>query len=178
MQVENNQIYVMPAAAILTIENRRLRIRKDNGRRERKPIDIFLSSLAVDIGEFAGGVILSGGDGDGTLGVKAIKERGGITFAQTADGFGPQHPDMPDSAISSGLVDFAIPVDQMGPRLAEFAQSVVLSDAMATGAEAGETQKLWPRFMESCAIKSGTTSVATSQRRSCVACSGACKSRG
>ena len=139
MQVENNQIYVMPAAAILTIENRRLRIRKDNGRRERKPIDIFLSSLAVDIGEFAGGVILSGGDGDGTLGIKAIKERGGITFAQTADGFGPQHPDMPDLAISSGLVDFAIPVDQMGPRLAEFAQSVVLSDEMATGAEAGET---------------------------------------
>ena len=137
MEVENNHIYVMPAAAILTIENRRLHIRKDNARRERKPIDIFLSSLAVDIGEFAGGVILSGGDGDGTLGVKAIKERGGITFAQTADGFGPQHPDMPDSAISSGLVDFAIPVDQMGARLAEFAQNVVLTAEMAAGAQVG-----------------------------------------
>ncbi len=73
-------------------------------------------------GELSGGVILSGGDGDGTLGIKAIKERGGITLAQVGDGFGPQHPDMPEAAIASGLVDFAIPADEMGAKLAEFAR--------------------------------------------------------
>ncbi len=36
-----------------------------------------------------------GGDSDGTLGVKAIKERGGMTLAQVGDGFGPRYPDMP-----------------------------------------------------------------------------------
>src|SRR5690348_1947718 len=64
-----------------------------------------------------------GGDSDGTLGLKAIKERGGLTIAQVADGFGPGHRDMPDSAIASGFVDFAIPADQMGAKLAEFSHS-------------------------------------------------------
>ena len=178
MRVENNHIYVMPAASLLTMENRHFHIRKDSHGRERKPIDIFLGSLAVDIGEFAGGVILSGDDGDGTLGVKAIKERGGITFAQTADGFGTRHPDMPASAISSGLVDFAIPVDQMGVRLAEFAHSVVLPDEMAAGADRSRRQRLCPRFTESCAIRSVMTSAATSPRPSCGACSGARRSHG
>src|SRR6185437_3327870 len=120
MEVENNQIYVMPADAILSIDNRQLVLRKSNSRRERKPIDIFMSALAVDIGELAGGIVLSGGDSDGTLGVKAIKERGGVTFAQIGNGFGPQHPDMPDTAIASGLIDFAIPVEAMGAKLVEF----------------------------------------------------------
>ncbi|MGH6678122.1 MAG: CheR family methyltransferase, partial [Bradyrhizobium sp.] len=93
----------------------------------------FMSSLAVELGEFAGGVVLSGGDSDGTLGVKAIKERGGITFAQARDGFGPQHPDMPNAAISSGLIDFAIPVEEMGTKLAEFVRSNELFEKMATG---------------------------------------------
>ena len=130
MEVGNNQVYVMPADAILTIENRRFHVLKNDGRRERRPIDIFLSSLAVDVGERAGGVILSGGDADGTLGAKAIKERGGITFAQVRDGFGPQHADMPDAAISSGLIDFAIPVEDMGAKLVEFAHGASLSDDM------------------------------------------------
>ena len=85
------RVYVLPADAILGIERRRLLIRKPNSsRRERKPIDIFFSALAADTGELAAGVVLSGGDGDGTLGIKAIKERGGLTLAQVADGHGPQ----------------------------------------------------------------------------------------
>src|SRR3954468_6693513 len=123
IRVQNNHVYVMPAKAILGIKDRRLTLRKSGSYRQQKPIDIFMSALAVDIGELAGGVILSGGDGDGTLGVKAIKERGGITFAQVGDGFGPQHPDMPEAAISSGLIDFAIPVEDMGGKLVEFVRS-------------------------------------------------------
>ncbi len=134
MTVEVDNIYVMPADSILSIENRRLTLRKNNTRRERKPIDIFMSALAVDIGELSGGVILSGGDSDGTLGVKAIKERGGITFAQVGDGFGPQHPDMPDAAISTGLIDFAIPVEDMGPKLVEFVRANHLFEQMVNGA--------------------------------------------
>ncbi|HEX4194863.1 MAG TPA: CheR family methyltransferase [Stellaceae bacterium] len=133
MKVENNHIYVLPADATLEIRNRRLELRKTTSRRPRKPIDIFLSALAVDIGELAGGVILSGGDSDGTLGVKAIKERGGITLAQIHNGFGPQHPDMPDAAISSGLIDFAIPADEMGTKLAEFVRGGELLDQMIDG---------------------------------------------
>ena len=137
MAVEKNQIYIMPPDAILVIENRHLQIRKNSSRRERRPIDIFMSSLAVDIGEMAGGIVLSGGDSDGTLGIKAIKERGGITLAQVGDGFGPRHPAMPDAAISTGLVDFAIPVDEMGAKLVEFVRSASL-DPMIAAVEAEE----------------------------------------
>jgi two-component system, chemotaxis family, CheB/CheR fusion protein len=133
MDVEVDHIYVMPANSILGIENRRLTLRKNNTRRERKPIDIFMSALAVDIGELSGGVILSGGDSDGTLGAKAIKERGGITFAQVQNGFGPQHPDMPDAAISSGLMDFAIPAEDMGAKLVEFVRGNHLFEQMVNG---------------------------------------------
>ena len=133
MEVECDHIYVMPADAILGIQNGRLQLLKHSARRVRKPIDIFFSALAVDAGEFSGGVVLSGGDGDGTLGIKAIKERGGITLAQVTDGFGPQHPDMPDSAISSGLVDFAVPADEMGAKLAEFVRGTALLDGKITG---------------------------------------------
>jgi two-component system CheB/CheR fusion protein len=124
-------VFVMPANAILGIEDGKLSVRTPNStRRERKPIDIFLSALAKDLGEYSAGIILSGGDGDGTLGIKAIKERGGLTLAQVADGHGPSHPDMPNSAISTGFVDFAVPVDQMGEKLVEFVRSFELLDGL------------------------------------------------
>ena len=138
VQVEQNQVYVLPADAILSIEKRRLIIRRNNGRRQPKPIDIFFSALAADVGELAAGVVLSGGDSDGTLGVKAIKACGGLTLAQVQNGFGPQHPDMPDSAIATGFIDFAIPVEEMGPKLAKF----VHSSAMITGMDVGSTSPL------------------------------------
>jgi two-component system CheB/CheR fusion protein len=127
--IEPNTVHVLPADAILDIHDGRLQIRRPGTlRRERKPIDIFLSALARDRGEYAAGVILSGGDADGTLGIKAIKERGGLTMAQVSDGNGPSHPDMPDSAISTGMVDLAIPVEQMGERLVEFARGSAMLD--------------------------------------------------
>ena len=133
--VEVDHVYVMPAGAILGLQDGRLRVSQPNlGQRERKPVDIFLSALASDQGDLAAGVVLSGGDGDGTLGVKAIKERGGITLAQVADGHGPDHPGMPDSAIATGLVDFALPVGEMGGRLVEFARGLhLMNDVAAAG---------------------------------------------
>lgn len=134
--VEPDEVHILPADALLDIENGRLRVRKPRStRRERKPIDIFFSALAKDQGEYAAGIVLSGGDGDGTLGVKAIKERGGFTLAQVADGHGPQHSSMPDSAIASGMVDLAIPADEMGKRLAEFARGFDLFDSLAAAEE-------------------------------------------
>jgi two-component system CheB/CheR fusion protein len=142
MPVEVDTVYVLPADAILSIEKRRLLIHKPNSnRRERKPIDIFFCALAADYRELAAGVVLSGGDGDGTLGIKAIKERGGLTLAQTADGHGPRHPDMPESAISTGLIDFAVPAEAMGVKLAEFARSMMMLDGMADASRATEDRQ-------------------------------------
>ncbi|RZF30970.1 chemotaxis protein CheR [Paraburkholderia sp. UYCP14C] len=143
MQIENNNVYLLPMDAVLSIEKGALRVQpQDIHRRERRLIDVLFSSLAADIGELSVGVVLSGGDSDGTLGIKAIKERGGLTIAQTPDGFGPQHPDMPGSAISTGLVDFAMPVGQMGAKLASFAAGAFMLDGLGgnAGAQAQPTE--------------------------------------
>jgi two-component system CheB/CheR fusion protein len=128
-EVRPNCVYVLPADAIISVKAGHLELRKSSSRgRERKPIDILFSSLAIDSGEYAASVVLSGGDGDGTLGTKAIKEHGGLTLAQVADGNGPRHPSMPDSAIAAGFVDFALPVNEMGGKLAEFARMLAETD--------------------------------------------------
>jgi two-component system CheB/CheR fusion protein len=153
-RVEPDHVYVLPANAILGIERGCLRITRPNaGRRARKPIDVFFSALAADQGERAAGVVLSGGDGDGTLGVKAIKERGGLTLAQVADGYGPAHPDMPDSAIARGLIDLALPAEEMGERLADFARGLQVLNGIGVATDpAAQEAALEEMRQEICSI--------------------------
>ncbi len=124
-KVEIDHVYVMPSNAILTIADGHLQSTPQSAEnRERKPIDVFLASLAEDQGEFAVAVVLSGGDGDGTLGAKAVKEHGGLTLAQASDGSGPRNPDMPASAIASGVIDLAVPAEDMGAHIVAFTRSL------------------------------------------------------
>ena len=125
--VERDCVYVLPSNAVISMEDGRLKlVEPPAGPSERKPIDIFFGTLAVELGERAVGVVLSGGDGDGSLGIKAIKSRGGLTLAQVTDGYGPQQPSMPESAISTGMVDFAMPAGEMGAKLVAYARSLAL----------------------------------------------------
>ena len=148
LELRPDCVYVLTSNALVTVESRRLVVRPSSNRRQHKPIDIFLSSLAIDAGEMAVGVILSGGDADGTLGIKAIKERGGLTLAQVADGFGPGHPDMPDSAIAAGLVDLALPADQMGAKLADFARGNMLMATISGTARSTEEEDYRREFQK------------------------------
>jgi two-component system CheB/CheR fusion protein len=131
-KVEPNRVYVLPPNASLTIAGHRLQLCDAGpGRRERMPIDVFFASLAQDRGEYAVGIVLSGSGHDGVLGVKAIKEQGGLVLAQSGDPSGPGFADMPDSAIASGLVDFAVPVDEMAAKLLENVGGLGMLDALA-----------------------------------------------
>jgi len=148
-----NNVYVLPCDSILGMEDRRLTIRRPTSiKRDRKPIDIFFSALAKDIGEKAVGVVLSGGDSDGTLGVKAIKERGGLTLAQVADGTTPQHPDMPNSAIHSGMVDLAVSVNHMGAHIAQFARALGSLENLEESGRESDRRRLQEVRSEICAI--------------------------
>ncbi|PBB17428.1 CheR family methyltransferase [Mesorhizobium sp. WSM4313] len=130
-ELRANTVHVMPEGKILTVRDGRLRLTDDDPvHRERKPIDILFASLAKDQGENAVGIVLSGGDSDGTLGVKAIKESGGITMAQAHDGSGPRNPEMPASAMASGLIDFAEPVEHMAERLLQIRESLSALDGL------------------------------------------------
>ncbi|MBY0331975.1 MAG: PAS domain-containing protein [Acetobacteraceae bacterium] len=127
---EANHVYTLATAATLTLVEGRLHLQAE-GRRPANPIDVFLASLAEDRAEHAVGVVLSGGGGDGTLGLKAVKERGGLTVAQGSDGIGPQHHSMPDSAIAAGNVDLILPVEEIPARLVRYAAGLAMLEGLA-----------------------------------------------
>ena len=117
-KVEAEHVYVLPPSAILTIREAHLQLRRTGPTdRERAPIDVFFNSLAEDQAEHAIGVVLSGGRHDGTLGLKAIKENGGLTIAQGSDVTRPRFAEMPSSAVAAGIVDLQLPVENIPERI-------------------------------------------------------------
>ena len=125
MGVAADHVYVVSPKSRITLERGRLRVHPDeeHGRRARNPIDLFFASLAEDQGEHAIAIVLSGGGSDGTLGIKAIKENGGLALAQGRDHSSPRHESMPQSAIATGLVDLVVPVEDMAEKLLAYVQS-------------------------------------------------------
>ncbi len=82
---------------------------------KRVAVDLFFRTLADVHGTNATGIILSGADSDGMIGLKRIKERGGLSIAQ--DPGEAQHDAMPRAAIATGMVDWVLPVSEMPTRL-------------------------------------------------------------
>ncbi|MEO8131481.1 MAG: chemotaxis protein CheB, partial [Bryobacteraceae bacterium] len=121
MRVQPNQVYLIPANADMSLFDGLLHI---VGRKappgHHLPIDYFFHSLAEARRSQAIGVILSGTASDGTAGLRAIKEAGGITFAQQPDT--AKFDGMPRSAISAGCVDFVLPVERIAKELARIAR--------------------------------------------------------
>lgn len=115
--VEPDHIYVISPNAVLTIQDGRLRPEQRTAPRgHANPIDEFLISLARDQRENAACVILSGTGSDGTIGLRAIKEGGGLVLAQ-ADA---EYDGMMRSAVATGLVDFSLPADEIPRKLADY----------------------------------------------------------
>ncbi|MGH6738003.1 MAG: chemotaxis protein CheB, partial [Bradyrhizobium sp.] len=120
MPVVENRVYVIPPDATLTFQAGKLRVARPAPPRERRrPIDTFFSSLAEDRGENAVCIVLSGTGSDGTLGLKAIKEHGGLALAQ-ADFDRTAMSGMPHSAAATGLVDAVMPVEEMPAKLLNY----------------------------------------------------------
>jgi len=122
MRVAANCIYIIPPNATLTLREATLQVSKPAPPREhRRPIDTFFASLAEDQGERAVCVVLSGTGSDGTLGLRGIKEQGGLSLAQ-ADFDATAMSGMPQSAAATGLVDHIIPVSDMPALLMDYQQ--------------------------------------------------------
>ena len=110
--VEGGNIYLIPPGQLLTISEGKLRLTEfDKPRGLRRPIDKFLESLAIDAGQRAVAIILSGTGSDGSMGIRAIKEQGGLVFVQ--DPKEADYDGMPNSAIETGADDMILPTDEM-----------------------------------------------------------------
>ncbi|MFO7767174.1 MAG: chemotaxis protein CheB [Pelovirga sp.] len=116
MRVEADHIYLIPPKKTLTIFHRQLLLEDKKPRESNSlPVDIFLRSLAEDQGESAVAVILSGTGSDGTRGVRAVKEGGGLIMIQDEDS--AKFDGMPRAAASTGLADFILPPQEMPSQL-------------------------------------------------------------
>lgn len=112
MRPEKDCVYLIPPKKNLIIYKGKLVLSDQNPQGGINfPIDLFLESLATDQGNKGIAIILSGTGSDGTLGIRAVKDHGGIVFAQ--DDLSAKFDGMPRSAISTGLVDFILPPSEM-----------------------------------------------------------------
>lgn len=116
MLIQPNHVYVIAPNTDLAIEGFAFKVvsPRTMGLGRHKQIDYFLESLSEAMGTCAIGIILSGYDGDGTEGCKAIKAKGGKTFAQDLDA---EVDSMPLHAQASGCVDFVLSAEKIAEHL-------------------------------------------------------------
>ena len=122
VKVEQNHVYVIPPNKNLLLEDGIIRLAEpDHTPGARVPIDFFFRSLAEIYRNNAIAVLLSGAGADGMLGMRRIKEQGGLTIVQ--DPREAEQQSMPSSAIHAGVVDFVLPVAEIPDKLVALRQN-------------------------------------------------------
>ena len=127
MKVKPDHVYLNPPNKNVIIINGALQLMdpvKTGG--INLPIDSFFRSMAEEMGEKAICVILSGTATDGTLGLKAVKELGGLVMVQ--DPNSAKYDGMPRSAIATGMVDFILPVEKIPEELVRYVKAPYMDE--------------------------------------------------
>jgi len=143
-KVQPDGVYVIPPNKDMAIRQGVLYLKPPAAPRGlRLPVDFFLRSLADDRQEHSIGVILSGMGSDGTLGLRAIKEKAGLALAQ--DPATARFDSMPRSAIDAGLVDIVAAAGNLPARILAYLERTPLirtSDAVLEGKATGALEKI------------------------------------
>ncbi|OYD92506.1 ATPase [Nostoc sp. 'Peltigera membranacea cyanobiont' 210A] len=129
MTVEPNKVYIIPPNTKMMLSGGVLQLTpREKVQGKYMPADAFFTSLAADRGHKAIAVVLSGADGDGSLGLKAIKAAGGVTFAQCEDT--AKFDSMPNTAVATGNVDFVLPPQKIAEELVNFSRNPFISNSL------------------------------------------------
>lgn len=135
-----DHVYVIPPGRNLNTVDTHLRLSQlEDKRRERAPIDHFFRTLANTFDGDSVGVILTGTGSDGTLGIKEIKAHGGLTVVQ--DPREAEFDGMPQSALSTRLVDRVLPLDQITGEIIRYATTRPKVVVPAEGVDLDEAQR-------------------------------------
>ena len=121
LQIEANHVYIIPANRDLHVDGEAFQLKPiSKPRGWPDVITVFLKSLTDYWDGKLIAVIVSGYDGDGAAALCGIKEVGGITIAQKPDTAG--QPDMPESAIDSGCIDFVLSPEDIAKEIVRIAR--------------------------------------------------------
>jgi two-component system CheB/CheR fusion protein len=146
MPVEPDHVYVIPPGWDLSLMHGVLHLfEPTEARGLRQPIDFFFKSLADDRQHNSIGVILSGMGSDGTTGLRAIRQAGGASFAQTPAS--AQFDSMPRSAIDADVVDAVAPADELPAKVIAFVKRIRLVGDVQAQVEA-EFQRTAAGFLD------------------------------
>jgi len=127
MRVKPNCVYVIPPNSDMSILHGVLHLFEPTAPRGlRLPIDYFLRSLAEDRREMSIGVILSGMGSDGTMGMRAIKEKAGLGLVQEPTS--AKFDSMPRSVITAGLADLIAPAEELPGKIIDFLRHILTID--------------------------------------------------
>ncbi|MEH1800818.1 MAG: chemotaxis protein CheB [Nostoc sp.] len=127
--VEPNQVYVIPPNTKMMLSGGVLQLTpREKVQGKYMPGDAFFTSLAAERGHKAIAVVLSGADGDGSLGLKAIKAAGGVTFAQCEDT--AKFDSMPNTAVATGNVDFVLPPQKIAEELVNLSRNPFIANSL------------------------------------------------
>ncbi len=119
MRVRPDRVYLAPRAGILGVEDGAFTVRPSDGTTEEmRPIDAFFKSLALNLGERAAGVVLSGMGSDGSAGLREIKEALGLCLAQDPDS--ARYDSMPRNALRHVSPDDVLAPGDMPAKLANY----------------------------------------------------------
>jgi chemotaxis response regulator CheB len=123
LDIEPNHVFIIPEQRDLHVLDGEFRLKPISKQRGWPDvITVFLRSLTENWGGKLIAVIVSGYDGDGAAALCGIKEVGGITIAQKLDT--AQQPDMPESAIASGCIDFVLAPEDIAQEIVRIAHAV------------------------------------------------------
>ena len=122
LDIRSNHVFIIPAQRDLHVLNGEFRLKPiSKPRGWPDVITVFLCSLTQHWHGKLIAVIVSGFDGDGADALCDIRDVGGITIAQLPTSAG--QPDMPDSAIATGCVDFILPPEQIAAQIVKIIRS-------------------------------------------------------
>jgi two-component system CheB/CheR fusion protein len=138
MRIERDHVYVIPPDTQMTVEDDVLRLVPRTPKVPHRPLDTFFCSLAEDRKGTAIGVVLSGNDADGAIGLQAIHDAGGATFAQSPES--AKFKVMPRAAAVAA--DFVLPPGAIAERLVDIARSDALRENERSAPPAAEFDRV------------------------------------
>ena len=122
LDIKPNHVFIIPEQRDLHVLNDEFRLKPiSKPRGWPDVITVFLRSLTQNWDGKIIAVIVSGYDGDGAVALRGIKEVGGITIAQKPDT--AAQPDMPQTAIESGWIDYILSPEEIAQRIIKIAHS-------------------------------------------------------
>jgi two-component system CheB/CheR fusion protein len=152
MQLARDRVYLIPPGTYLAIEGGALHVSKPVERHgARMPFDFFLRSLAQECGERAICAILSGTGTDGSLGLKAVKEKGGLVIVQDPEE--AAFDGMPRSAIMSGGADLVLTVAKIPQALIRYGAQTYVKAKRTDAQSSDSVQEVFARIIDLLAAK-------------------------